>query len=387
MSDALDVAYVEIEPDFSTFNRNVESGVRDAARELDSTLTGTLNDLEGEFQDFADAALSEVQDALDRIADAGEDSADEIDSAYGDLENAIRNAFDGAQRSAESAFDDIRRDADIAFTDIETEAAAAADEMERSFQETGDTVGTSVREGADEGSGGFLDLANSAFNAGTDIRGAMVGAAGAAGIGAIVVAVGAAIDAFIDMGREALDLEGDIIRITQATDSGFSTAAVDEYREALLDLQSEYGVLTEDLVPALNTAIVQGVPEDNVISFLETATQSAVVSGSDLTDTVSVINGLMAQFEGEFADAVFRPLIGFDKIEIIHRAEEIGTLEISNLPFEDCCTVFTPRHPATRPRLEKVEEAEKDLDAGELMREAVEKAECVRFDAHGELMA
>ena len=84
---------------------------------------------------------------------------------------------------------------------------------------------------------------------------------------------------------------------------------------------------------------------------------------------------------------VFRPLIGFDKIEIIHRAEEIGTLEISNLPFEDCCTVFTPRHPATRPRLEKVEEAEKDLDAGELMREAVEKAECVRFNAHGERMA
>lgn len=303
MSDALDVAYVEIEPDFSTFNRNVESGVRDAARELDSTLTGTLNDLEGEFQDFADAALSEVQDALDRIADAGEDSADEIDSAYGDLENAIRNAFDGAQRSAESAFDDIRRDADIAFTDIETEAAAAADEVERSFQETGDTVGTSVREGADEGSGGFLDLANSAFDAGTDIRGAMVGAAGAAGIGAIVVAVGAAIDAFIDMGREALDLEGDIIRISQATDSGFSTAAVDEFREALLGLQSEYGILTDDLVPALNTAIVQGVPEDNAISFLETAAQSAVVTGEDLTDTVSVINGLMAQFEGEFADA------------------------------------------------------------------------------------
>ena len=84
---------------------------------------------------------------------------------------------------------------------------------------------------------------------------------------------------------------------------------------------------------------------------------------------------------------VFRPLIGFDKIEIIQRAESIGTLEISNLPYEDCCTVFTPRHPATRPRLEKVEEAESPLDADDLMREAVEKAECVRFDARGERMA
>lgn len=303
MSDAIDTAYVEIEPDFSTFNRRVESGVRDAARELDRTLTGTLNDLEGEFEDFAGDALTAVQDALDRIAEAGEDSADEIDDAYTDLEAAIRDAFNDAQRAASSAFDDIRRDAEAAFSDIEEEADRAADEMEESFRDTGDSVDDSISSGTESASGGFLDLANSAFGAGTDIKGAMVGAAGAAGIGAIVVAIGAAISAFVDMGREALDLEGDIIRVAQATDSGFSTGAVDEYREALLDLQSEYGVLTEDLIPALNAAVVQGVPEDNVISFLETATQAAVVSGSDLTDVVSVINGLMAQFEGEFADA------------------------------------------------------------------------------------
>lgn len=303
MSDALDVAYVEIEPDFSQFNRRVESGVRDAAQELDRTLTGTLNDLEREFEGFADDALTSVQDALDRIADAGEDSADEIDAAYDDLEAAIRDAFEGASRAADAAFDDIRRDADLAFTDIEVEADRAAAEMEQSFRDTGDSVDDSITNSTQSAGGGFLDLANSAFEAGTDIRGAMVGAAGKAGIGAIVLAVGLAIDAFFQMGQEALDLEGDIIRLTQSTDAGFSTAAVDEYREALLGLQSEYGILTDDLVPALNTAIVQGVPEDNVISFLETAAQAAVVSGSDLTDTVSVINGLMAQFEGEFSDA------------------------------------------------------------------------------------
>jgi TP901 family phage tail tape measure protein len=303
MSDALDTAYVEIEPDFSQFNRRVESGVRDAAQELDRTLTGTLNDLEREFEGFADDALTSVQDALDRIADAGEDSADEIDAAYGDLEAAIRDAFEGASRAADAAFDDIRRDADLAFTDIEVEADRAAAEMEQSFRDTGDSVDDSITNSTQSAGGGFLDLANSAFEAGTDIRGAMVGAAGKAGIGAIVLAVGLAIDAFFQMGQEALDLEGDIIRLTQSTDSGFSTASVDEYREALLGLQSEYGILTDDLVPALNTAIVQGVPEDNVISFLETAAQSAVVSGEDLTATVSVINGLMAQFEGEFANA------------------------------------------------------------------------------------
>lgn len=303
MSDALDVAYVEIEPDFSTFNRNVETGVRTAARDLDRHLTGTLNDLEGDFEDFADDALTSVQDALERIANAGDDSADEIDDAYSDLETAIRNSFDNAQRAASSAFDDIRRDADIAFSEVEVEADRAAEEMERSFREAGDQVDTSISQGTESAGGGFLDLANGAFEAGTDIRGAMQGAAGKAGIGAIVIAVGLAIDAFVQMGREALDLEGDIIRVTQSTDAGFSTASVDEYREALLDLQSEYGVLSEDLIPALNAAIVQGVPEDNVISFLETATQSAIVSGEDLTATVSVINGLMAQFEGEFDNA------------------------------------------------------------------------------------
>ncbi|MGN1084319.1 MAG: tRNA uracil 4-sulfurtransferase ThiI, partial [Lachnospiraceae bacterium] len=51
---------------------------------------------------------------------------------------------------------------------------------------------------------------------------------------------------------------------------------------------------------------------------------------------------------------VFRPLIGFDKVEIVEIAKKINTFETSILPYEDCCTVFTPRHPKTRPELEKV---------------------------------
>ena len=150
---------------------------------------------------------------------------------------------------------------------------------------------------------------------------------------------------------------------------------------------------------AVQTAIHQRCPEDYttlimrrcMMRIAETIARKehcgALVTGESLGQVASQTMEALNATDAVAGMPVFRPLIGFDKIEIIHRAEQIGTLEISNLPFEDCCTVFTPRHPATRPRLEKVEEAEKDLDAGELMREAVEKAECVRFNAHGERMA
>ena len=69
---------------------------------------------------------------------------------------------------------------------------------------------------------------------------------------------------------------------------------------------------------------------------------------------------------------MFRPLIGMDKEEIIAAARRIGTFDISILPYEDCCTVFTPRHPRTRPKLAMVVEAEKALDGEALMAEALE---------------
>ena len=75
---------------------------------------------------------------------------------------------------------------------------------------------------------------------------------------------------------------------------------------------------------------------------------------------------------------VFRPLIGFDKSEIIEVARRIGTLEISELPFEDCCTVFTPRHPATHPKMDKILEGEAKLETEELIARALEGVETVR---------
>ncbi len=78
---------------------------------------------------------------------------------------------------------------------------------------------------------------------------------------------------------------------------------------------------------------------------------------------------------------VFRPLIGMDKEEIISVARRIGTMEPSILPYEDCCTVFTPKHPKTRPSLAEAEAAEEKLNVEALVREAVEGTEPVKIHA------
>ena len=75
---------------------------------------------------------------------------------------------------------------------------------------------------------------------------------------------------------------------------------------------------------------------------------------------------------------VLQPLIGMDKLEIIDRSREIGTFETSILPYEDCCTVFTPKHPTTNPKRENIERTESRLDIETLIEAAlagVEKLE------------
>jgi thiamine biosynthesis protein ThiI len=68
---------------------------------------------------------------------------------------------------------------------------------------------------------------------------------------------------------------------------------------------------------------------------------------------------------------IYRPLIGMDKEEIISISRKIGAFETSVLPYEDCCTVFTPRHPKTRPELDMVEAEENKLDFNTLVDEAL----------------
>ena len=77
---------------------------------------------------------------------------------------------------------------------------------------------------------------------------------------------------------------------------------------------------------------------------------------------------------------VLRPCIGLDKEEIVRIARKIGTFETSILPYEDCCTVFTPRHPRLRPLPGEVEQAEAALDIGAMVRAAVDGIERVQIN-------
>ena len=70
-------------------------------------------------------------------------------------------------------------------------------------------------------------------------------------------------------------------------------------------------------------------------------------------------------------------------MEIMDTAKKIGTFDTSILPFEDCCTVFTPRHPATKPKLQAVVQAEQLLDSKKLIREALEMTERTDIDENG----
>lgn len=68
---------------------------------------------------------------------------------------------------------------------------------------------------------------------------------------------------------------------------------------------------------------------------------------------------------------VIRPLIGFDKVKIINIAKEIETYETSILPYDDCCTLFLPKHPVTKPKIEDIENSEKNIDIDRLVEEAI----------------
>ena len=104
----------------------------------------------------------------------------------------------------------------------------------------------------------------------------------------------------------------------------------------------------------------------------------ALVTGENLGQVASQTIKALGVTEDVTKMPVLRPLIGTDKVEIIRMAREIGTYETSILPYEDCCTVFTPRHPATRPVLEDVVQAESVLDIDGLVAKALEGETWVR---------
>lgn len=101
----------------------------------------------------------------------------------------------------------------------------------------------------------------------------------------------------------------------------------------------------------------------------------ALITGESIGQVASQTMHALSCTDAVADMPVFRPLIGFDKSEIIDIAQKIGTYETSSLPFEDCCTVFTPRHPATRPKLEIILDGESKLDSEALIAAALENTE------------
>lgn len=108
----------------------------------------------------------------------------------------------------------------------------------------------------------------------------------------------------------------------------------------------------------------------------------ALITGESVGQVASQTMPAIACTDRVCEIPVFRPLIGMDKDEVVAISRKIDTFDISILPYEDCCTVFTPKHPKTRPTVDYVEECEKALDIDRLVREAADGARTVYINAY-----
>lgn len=102
-----------------------------------------------------------------------------------------------------------------------------------------------------------------------------------------------------------------------------------------------------------------------------------LITGENLGQVASQTAEALVVTDETVKMPVMRPLIALDKVDIIQKAKDIGTFETSIMPYEDCCTVFLPKHPATKPKLEKILESESKLDVDALVEAAVEKMEII----------
>ena len=160
--------------------------------------------------------------------------------------------------------------------------------------------------------------------------------------------------------------------------------------KSLAEIISEYsGRITFITVnfTEIEEAIKDNCPEELFTIILRRMMMKAANILSERDGSKALITGeSLGQVASQTADAiictdalaalpVFRPCIGMDKEEIISVARKIGTFETSLEPYEDCCTVFTPKHPRTRPTLELIEKAEAAFDFDPLIEKAVENAQ------------
>ena len=112
----------------------------------------------------------------------------------------------------------------------------------------------------------------------------------------------------------------------------------------------------------------------------------SLVTGENLGQVASQTMEAMAVTGAVVDIPIFMPLVGMDKEEIVTIARRIGTMQTSILPYEDCCTVFTPKHPKTKPTLGQVVHAERKLDRQALIEKALTSVEKIKVQYHDEPM-
>lgn len=152
--------------------------------------------------------------------------------------------------------------------------------------------------------------------------------------------------------------------------------------------------MTVDVVSftEIQTAIHEKCPEEYMITIMRRFMMriaeriarnigaGAVITGESLGQVASQTLESITSTNSVAAIPVFRPLIGFDKDEIIEISQRIGAFETSILPYEDCCTIFLPKRPVTKPRLSAVEKVESVLDVEALVGNALDSVETIVID-------
>jgi len=145
-----------------------------------------------------------------------------------------------------------------------------------------------------------------------------------------------------------------------------------------------------NLLP-IQEQIVQHCPEDETTLhvrrfMMRIAEQIAVknkcmmlITGEDLGQVASQTAEALVVTDSVVSMPVMRPLIALDKVDIMDKAREIGTYDISIQPYEDCCTVFLPKHPVTKPKKDRIEKSEEALDVEGLVAAAVASEEIVEI--------
>ncbi len=176
-----------------------------------------------------------------------------------------------------------------------------------------------------------------------------------------------------------------------------SQMALDKVIQLARELTSWCGRMKLHIVPftEIQEAIRRSCPEDHFTlimrRFMMRLAQAvarrtgakALVTGESLGQVASQTMDALA-VSGQVCELpVLRPVIGMDKQEIILISRKIGTFDTSIQPYEDCCTVFTPRHPKTHPHLDEVLEYEKALDIDGLMERAMANVERMTISMHG----